>query len=92
MNENTGQGSSNLIVENRQTLVLTGVTDVDSFDEGSVMLYTELGELVIKGRKLHINTMNVETGDLSVEGDICALIYGDRDQKKKATLIGKLFK
>lgn len=88
----TGQGRHNLILENRKNLVLTGVTDVDSFDENSILLYTELGELVIRGKKLHINVMNVETGDLSVEGDISALVYGDRDRKKKASLIGKLFK
>lgn len=91
MNE-TGQGRHNLILENRGNLVLTGVTDVDSFDENSILLYTELGELVIRGKKLHINIMNVETGDLSVEGDISALVYGDRERKKKANLIGKLFK
>lgn len=88
----TGQGKHNLILENRGNLVLTGVTDVDNFDEGSILLYTELGELIVRGKKLHINVMNVETGDLSVEGDISALIYGDRDKKKKANLIGKLFK
>lgn len=91
MNE-SGQGRHNLILENRGNLVLTGVTDVDSFDENSILLYTELGELVIRGKKLHINVMNVESGDLSVEGDISAIVYGDRDRKKKANLIGKLFK
>ncbi len=88
----TGQGKHNLILENRRNLVLTGVTDVDNFDEGSILLYTQLGELIIKGKKLHINVMNVETGDLSVEGDICAVIYGDKDRNKKANLLGKLFK
>lgn len=91
MNELT-QGRHNLILENRSNLVISGVTDVDNFDENSILLYTQLGELVIRGKKLHINVMNVETGDLSVEGDICALIYGDRNTKKKATFLNKLFK
>ena len=91
MNELT-QGRHNLILENRSNLVMSGVTDVDNFDENSILLYTQLGELVIRGKKLHINVMNVETGDLSVEGDICALIYGDRNTKKKATFLNKLFK
>lgn len=88
----TSQGRHNLILENRKSLVLTGVTDVDNFDEGSILLYTQLGELTVRGKKLHINVMNVETGDLSVEGDICALIYGDKDRTKKANVFGKLFK
>ena len=52
----------------------------------------QISQLIIKGKKLHINVMNVETGDLSVEGDICAVIYGDKDRNKKANLLGKLFK
>ena len=36
--------------------------------------------------------MSVESGDLSVEGDICALVYGDKDRKKKLTALGKIFK
>ncbi len=85
-------GRHSLRLENRTSLVMTGVTDVDSFDENTVSLFTELGELVIRGRKLHINVMNVETGDLSVEGDITALVYGDKDRKKKPSLVGRLFR
>ncbi|NLZ46468.1 MAG: sporulation protein YabP [Clostridiales bacterium] len=86
------QGRHNAILENRNKLVLTGITDVDNFDDTSVSLFTELGELIIRGRKLHINVMNVETGDLTVEGDICSLVYGDKDRRKKANAFGKLFR
>lgn len=85
-------GRHNLILEDRSSLVMTGVTDVDSFDENTVSLFTELGELVIRGKKLHINVMNVETGDLSVEGDITSMVYGDKDRKKKPSVIGKIFR
>lgn len=86
------QGKHNAIIENRQKLLLSGVTDVDSFNETEISLFTQLGELLIKGENLHINEMSVESGDLTVEGDICALIYGDKDRKKKLSAIGKLFK
>lgn len=92
MNGENSQGNHNLILENRKNLVLTGVTDVDSFDESAILLYTQLGELVIRGKNLHINVMNVETGDLSVEGDISALVYGDKDTRKKTSVLAKLFK
>ena len=85
-------GRHNAILENRSKLMLSGVTDVDSFDEQQIMLFTELGELTIKGENLHINEMSVESGNLSVEGDISALIYGDKNRKKKLTALGKLFK
>lgn len=82
----------NVIMEGRKNLTISGVTDVDSFDERCISLYTQLGELVIKGRELHINSMSVETGDMTIEGDIWALNYGDKDKKSSATFLGKLFR
>lgn len=86
------KGFHNLNLENRKILSMTGIIDVDSFDEHSILMYTELGELTIQGRDLHINAMNTETGDISIEGDIWSLIYGDKDKKKSPTLFSKLFK
>ena len=82
----------NVILEGRKNLTISGVTDVDSFDERCISLYTQLGEVVIKGRELHINSMSVETGDMTIEGDIWALNYGDKDKKSSATFLGKLFR
>ena len=42
---NDTQGRHNAILENRQRLQLSGVTDVDSFDEDEIRLFTQLGEL-----------------------------------------------
>ena len=72
----------NAILEDRSKLMLTGVTDVESFDENKVYLYTQLGELVIRGKQLHVNEMSLESGELTVEGEISALSYGDKDRTK----------
>ncbi|MBQ8119856.1 MAG: sporulation protein YabP [Ruminococcus sp.] len=82
----------NAILEDRQRLMLTGVTDVDSFDEKLVELFTQLGELTIRGKNLHVNEMSLESGELTVEGDIQALVYGEKDRTKKLGFIGKLFR
>ena len=66
-------------------------TDVDSFDEDEIRLFTQLGELTIKGKDLHINEIS-ESGDVSREGDIWALVYGEKDRKKKLSAIGKIFR
>ncbi len=95
MNDFNKQGinkNHNAILENRKRLLLSGVTDVDSFNENQMILFTELGELMIKGKNLHINEMNVETGDFSVEGDIWALIYGDKDKNQRLGILKKIFK
>ena len=90
--EKNFKAAHNVIMENRSSLTLSGVTDVDSFDERCINLYTQLGELVIKGRELHINSMSVETGDMTIEGDIWSLSYGDKDKHGQMSLLGKLFR
>ncbi len=79
-----------VILQDRATLELSGVTDVDSFDENEISLYTTLGEMVIRGKSLHVNTMNVDTGDMQIDGDIRSIVYGDKDRKKKTGLWGKV--
>lgn len=69
--------SHNIILENRRMLSLSGVKDVDSFDEESVVLLTELGELTVKGLKLHISHLNQETGEVNIDGEISELVYAD---------------
>lgn len=90
--EKNQKSTHNIIMENRENLTLSGVTDVDSFDERCIALYTQLGELVIRGRNLHINSMSVETGDMTIDGEIWSLNYGDKDKKNTASFLGKLFR
>ena len=80
-----------LILENRKSLTATGVSNVDSFDEQTVVAYTDLGELVIKGRGLHINKLNIETGELTLAGDIVSMSYSD-NQPSGTGFFSKLFK
>jgi len=79
-------------IENRKTLSITGITDIDSFDEREIVLYTQTGELTITGRELHINAISIETGNMSVEGDIWSLQYGDKDKQSPVSVLGKLFR
>ncbi|HAE51884.1 MAG: sporulation protein YabP [Ruminococcus sp.] len=92
MQEKTVQKNQSIILENRKSLTISGITDVDSFDEKTVCLYTQLGELTIQGKDLHIDSMSVETGDMTITGDICAMIYGDKDKKGPVSALGRLFR
>lgn len=84
--------SQNIIVENRKTLTISGVTDVESFNETTINLYTELGELTVKGKDLKVNKVSIEGGDLFVEGEIGAVIYGKTDKKSADSFLTKLFR
>ncbi len=79
-----------IIMEDRNTLQITGVTDVESFDEQIVVLVTSTGELVIKGQGLHITKIDVMTGNISMEGMIDQLAYSDI--KPSHSFFGKLFR
>ena len=92
MQENNIKQNQNLILENRKNLTISGITDVDSFDEKAICLYTQLGELTIQGRELHIDSMSVETGNMTITGDIWAVVYGDKERKAPLTALGRLFK
>lgn len=80
-----------LMLENRGRLHLTGVTDVDSFDETRVTVYTELGELTVGGSGLHIQNLNTEEGALTMEGKIDSLVYSP-DAEPAGGLFARLFK
>jgi len=87
-----GKKVNNIIIEDRRLLTVSGVSDVDSFDEESMVLFTDLGELMIKGANLHINKLNIETGEVNVEGDIQGLAYQDDGQRGSGGFLGKLFR
>ena len=72
----------NMILENRKKLTLSGIEDVDSFDEECIILLTETGTLTVKGAVLHINRLSVETGEVLIEGEVDSLVYSDGDSGK----------
>ena len=85
------QQPHNVILEDRHRLSISGVQDIDSYDEQSVIAFTELGELTIKGFDLHINKIDVQTGELDLEGEIWSLSYSEA-QPKRGGFLSRLFK
>lgn len=79
-----------VIMENRRDLSVSGVSDVDSFDGETVVAYTDMGALTIKGHDLQIKRLNVESGDLSLTGEIDSLIYTSCTEKHGR--LGRLFR
>ena len=69
-----------LVLEDRKQITLSGVKDVAGFDEKTVTLLTELGELCIKGSGLHIGSFDRESGQLNVDGAVDSLVYSETRQ------------
>lgn len=80
-------------IDARESIIISGVTDVISFDEESVIAETEMGIIVIRGVNLHVKKINLESGELSVTGEIDGISYENRGAAGKSkSLMGRLFK
>ena len=64
-------------LEGRSALSVSGVEDVQGFDDSLVSLRTSMGELNIRGRELHIERIELESGELRLQGQIQELSYSD---------------
>ncbi len=65
----------NIIMEDRKNLRISGVNEIDNFTESRIILSTTLGELVIKGDDLHVISLDAESGDFIMTGNINSLVY-----------------
>ena len=66
-----------LLLSNRRTGTISGVTDVISFDIAEILLETEQGMLTIKGADLHVNRLTLEKGEVDIEGRIDSMAYSE---------------
>ena len=82
----------NLIMENRNRLTVSGVSDVDSFDEQTVIVFTDMGELTVKGEGLHINRLSLEVGEIMIEGSISSLSYSDSKPTQEGGFWSRVFR
>ncbi len=75
MEEKQALQPHSLHIENRSRIVLTGVTDVGSFDESSIRLETSAGALQIQGENLQVTKLSLESGEITVDGAVNAVAY-----------------
>lgn len=81
----------NVIIENRKKLNISGVREVVSFDEETVLLETSLGRMTVKGEEIKIESFNTQTGDLWATGTFHAVVYM-ADGKNGGGFISRLFR
>jgi len=72
-----------LSLESRSCLNITAVNDVLSFDEALVSLSVGEAVLNISGEGLSIKNLSLETGEVTVNGNISAMVYFDDTPRKK---------
>lgn len=79
-----------LMLDGRERLSITGVEDVSSFDEQSVIALTSRGLLTISGVGLHIERLSLDLGEMVVEGEVSALEYSEQSAQSRG-LLRRLF-
>lgn len=82
-----------VIMRGRRLLEITGVKQVESFDNEEFLLETSMGFLAIKGQNLQMKNLDVEKGIVSIKGKIYDLVYLDEQHGEKAKgFFSKLFR
>ena len=94
LEEKQMQKPHKLVVNNRKTSMVTGVLDVLSFDLNEILLETEQGMLMVKGKDLHVNRLSLEKGEVDLSGHIDSMAYSDlqKNGAQNENFFLKLFK
>ena len=81
MEERQASRQHRVILTNRGTCALNGISDILSFDVNEILLETEMGMLMIRGIDLHVKIDSIQYSDVN---------KGKGSQGE--SLLGRLFK
>jgi len=79
-----------LALDGRNRLTMSGVTEVESFDEQMVVLHTAVGTLVVRGTNLHLQLLSLDGGQVHVDGTVDSMTYED-DVRSSGSFLSRLF-
>jgi sporulation protein YabP len=66
-----------LHMEGRKKLSVSGITDVESFNEQGVIMASTKWTLAVRGDNLHMEKLSVDSGDVIITGRIDMIEYED---------------
>ncbi|MBR6701396.1 MAG: sporulation protein YabP [Firmicutes bacterium] len=87
-----GAQTHSVLIDDRKSIVFTGVEDVGDFTEEQIQVYTVKGCCIVKGKGLKVQSLDLNEGKVAVEGNIISLMYTDKKNRENLSLIGKIFK
>ncbi len=80
-----------IMLKDRKSGGFTGVRDVLSFDVSEILMETDCGTLQIKGKELHVSRLDLEKGEVDIDGQVDAFSYSQTPgMKKKGSMWGRL--
>ncbi|WP_456272816.1 sporulation protein YabP [Bacillus sp. AK031] len=82
-----------VMMRGRRLLDITGVKQVESFDNEEFLLETVMGFLSIRGQNLQMKNLDVDKGIVSIKGKVFDIVYLDEQSGEKAKgFFSKLFR
>lgn len=83
-----------LVLNDRNSLSITGVMDIYSFEGSKVALKTTLGTLIITGEGLQINRLSIDEGNIEVNGEVDSCVYSESREleDRGKSIFGRLFR
>jgi len=87
--ENDLGAPHHIMLEERSSLTVSGVNDVERFDENEIVMSTSRGNLVVTGENLHIEKLSLDGGDLRVEGEVDSLSYEEDGKSRGGGLLAR---
>ncbi len=90
--DNTAKSGHAVSINNRNEGYLKGIIDVISFDTQEIVLESDCGGIQIKGENLHVKRLNLEKGELDIEGRVDSFSYVKSKVKKKGQVMNRLFR
>lgn len=85
------QAPHRVVLEERGSLSVTGVEEVERFDEEEIVMSTVRGTMVVRGTGLHIEKLSLDGGELKVEGNVDTLTYEDEGGGERTGFLARLF-
>ena len=73
----TSEQPHRLTLDSRSRLSITGVLEVESFDDTEIYLTSTRGPLAIRGKGLHLQQLSIDGGQVLVDGSVDAIVYED---------------
>ena len=80
-----------LLLEGRDRLSVTGVLDVESFDESAAVLETSRGSMILRGQGFHVEELNLGAGEVRISGQVDSIQY-EENNRTQGSFISRLFR
>ncbi len=77
---------------NRDEIEITGVVEVNSYNEEELDITTDCGNLLVTGTDFNVKKLDVESGVMCVKGKLDSIYYTDNDSTQNKTFLKRFFK